>query len=127
MHGPRHRWVRVMWMGSELEIRVTEQHGWTVLIVSGEFDVLTAPRVRARLLDLLDAGLCQVVVDLEEVRFLDSSGLGALVAGLKLARRRHGDMRLVCHRQRSVLKVLEVTGLDRILDCYTSVDAAVAA
>src|SRR2546429_5146035 len=114
-------------MGSKLEIRITERHGWAVLVVSGEFDVLTAPRVRAHLRDLLDARSRQVVVDLEGVDFLDSSGLGALVAGLKLARRRDGEMRIVCHRQRSVLKVLEVTGLDRILDCYSSVDAAVAA
>jgi anti-sigma B factor antagonist len=114
-------------MGSKLEIQVAERHGWAVLIVQGEFDVLTAPRVRDHLLDLLSAGRHQVVVDLEGVQFLDSSGLGALVAGLKLARRRDGNMRLVCHNQRSVLKVLQVTGLDRILDCYSSVDAAVAA
>jgi len=114
-------------MGSNLEIDVVDRHGWAVLVVQGEFDVLTAPRVRDRLLELLGAGRRRVVVDLEGVEFLDSSGLGALVAGLKMARRGDGDMRLVCHHQRSVLKVLEVTGLDRILDCYTSVDAAVAA
>ena len=69
----------------------------------------------------------RLVVDMEGVRFLDSSGLGALVAGLKLARSRSGELRLVCERQRSVRKVLEVTGLDRVLQRYDTIDAAVAA
>ena len=53
--------------------------------------------------------------------------VGALVAGLKLARSRSGEMRIVCDRQRSVRKVLEVTGLERVLDRYDSVDAATTA
>jgi len=114
-------------MGTRLEMEFDEHHGWAVLVVRGEVDVATAPRVRTRILDLLEGGRPQLIVDLEGVEFLDSSGLGALVAGLKVARGREGDMRIVCHRQRSVLKVLEVTGLDRILDCFESVEAATAA
>ena len=58
---------------------------------------------------------------------MDSSGLGALVAGLKLARSRAGELRIVCEGQRSVRKVLEVTGLERVLERYDSVEAAAAA
>src|SRR3982751_2988094 len=57
----------------------------------------------------------------------DPSGLAALVAGLKLARSRSGELRIVCEHQRSVRKVLEVTGLERVLERYDTVDEATAA
>ena len=110
-----------------LELEVDQKADWRVLKVRGEVDVATTPRVRAQLISLLSVGNPQLIVDLEEVEFLDSSGLGALVAGLKLARSRSGELRIVCDRQRPVRKVLEVTGLERVLDRYDTVDAAVAA
>jgi anti-sigma B factor antagonist len=109
-----------------LELEVAEQAGWQVLCVRGEVDVTTTPRVRARLVAMLSDGDPQLIVDLEGVRFLDSSGLGALVAALKLARSRGGDLRLVCEHQRSVRKVLQVTGLDRVLERFDSVADAAA-
>jgi len=123
-------WVRlpVAAMGQTmLELEVAEQAGWQVLTVHGEVDVTTTPRVRARLIAMLSDGRPHLIVDLEGVRFLDSSGLGALVAALKLARSRGGELRLVCENQRSVRKVLQVTGLDRVLDRFDSVDDAIAA
>jgi anti-sigma B factor antagonist len=110
-----------------LELEVESRGGWQVLIVRGEVDVTTTPRVRAQLIALLSDGTPHLIVDLEGVRFMDSSGLGALVAGLKLARSRSGELRIVCDRQRSVRKVLEVTGLERVLERFDSVDAATAA
>ena len=109
-----------------LELEVGERAGWQVLTVRGEVDLTTTPRVRAQLISLLSEGRPQLVVDMEGVRFLDSSGVGALVAGLKLARSRSGELRPVCEHQRPVRKVLEVTGLERVLERYDSVEAAVA-
>jgi anti-sigma B factor antagonist len=132
MHGPVTGWVRVraevktMAM-TMLELEIDRKGGWQVLTVRGEVDVTTTPRVRAQLIALLSDGTPHLIVDLEGVRFMDSSGLGALVAGLKLARSRSGELRLVCERQRSVRKVLEVTGLERVLERFDTVDAAVAA
>jgi anti-sigma B factor antagonist len=110
-----------------LELEVDRQADWQVLTVRGEVDVTTTPRVRAQLISLLSERKPHLIVDLEGVDFLDSSGLGALVAALKLARSRSGELRLVCDRQRSVRKVLEVTGLERVLERYDSVAAASAA
>jgi anti-sigma B factor antagonist len=110
-----------------LELEVGRKDDWRVLTVRGEVDVSTTPRVRAQLISLLSEGKPNVVVDLEGVGFLDSSGLGALVAALKLARSRSGELRIVCDRQRSVRKVLEVTGLERVLDRFDTVEAATAA
>lgn len=114
-------------MATMLELELGQHSGWQILTVRGEVDVTTTPRVRTQLLSLLSDGTPHVIVDLEGVRFLDSSGLGALVAGLKLARSRAGELRIVCEGQRSVRKVLEVTGLERVLDRYDSVEAATAA
>jgi anti-sigma B factor antagonist len=110
-----------------LELEVGRKGDWQVLTVRGEVDVTTTPRVRAQLIALLSDGRPNLVVDLEGVRFMDSSGLGALVAALKLARSRSGELRLACEKPRSVRKVLEVTGLERVLDRYDTVEDAVAA
>src|SRR5437016_4392500 len=99
-----------------LELEVNQQAGWHVLTVRGEVDLTTTPRVRAQLISLLSDGEPRLIVDLEGVRFMDSSGLGALVAGLKLARSRASELRIVCEGHRSVRNVLEATGLVRLLE-----------
>lgn len=109
----------------DLGLAVVERNGRSVLAVHGEVDVYTAPQFRAQLIALVEAGQRNIVIDLEGVEFLDSTGLGVLVGGLKRARTNHGDLVLVC-TQRRILKVLEITGLTRVFTIHDSVDAAVA-
>ena len=109
----------------ELGLVVHEQGGWTVLAVTGELDMATAPAVRERLHGLLAAGHDRLIVDLGEVGFLDSTALGVLVGLLKRVRTQGGDLRLVCNQPR-VLKVFEITRLDQAFTIHDSVDAAVA-
>jgi anti-sigma B factor antagonist len=109
----------------DLGLDVTERNGYSVLAVHGEVDVYTAPRFRERLIELASAGKLRVVVDLEGVDFLDSTGLGVLVGGLKRLRSNDGDLSLVCTQSR-ILKVFEVTGLTKVFEIFESVDAAVA-
>jgi anti-sigma B factor antagonist len=110
----------------DLGLDVTEHDGGTtVLAVRGEVDVYTAPRLREKLVELVSRGCYQIVVDLEAVDFLDSTGLGVLVGGLKRLRSHDGDLSLVCTQQR-ILKVFEITGLTKVFVIHGSVDAAVA-
>jgi anti-sigma B factor antagonist len=109
----------------DLGLDVTERNGYSILAVHGEVDVYTAPRFRERLIELVSAGKHRVVVDLDGVDFLDSTGLGVLVGGLKRLRSNDGDLALVCTQGR-ILKVFEVTGLTKVFEIYESVDAAVA-
>ncbi len=108
----------------DLGLDVTERDGWAVLSVTGEVDVYTAPKFREKLIELVSDGKYQIVVDLEAVDFLDSTGLGVLVGGLKRLRSHDGDLALVCTQTR-ILKVFEITGLTKVFSIHESVDAAV--
>lgn len=111
----------------DLGLEVDEsRQPYTVLAVTGEVDVYTAPRLREKLVELVSQGKHQIVVDLEGVDFLDSTGLGVLVGGLKRLRSHEGELSLVCTRQR-ILKVFEITGLTKVFSIFDSVDEAVAA
>ena len=109
----------------DIGLDVTERNGYSVLAVHGEVDVYTAPRFRERLIELVSEGKYRIVVDLEDVDFLDSTGLGVLVGGLKRLRTHDGDLSLVCTQAR-ILKVFEITGLTKVFAIHESVDAAVA-
>ena len=108
----------------ELGLSVDDSRApFTVLAVNGEVDVYSAPRLRERLVDLVSQGHRQIVVDLEGVDFLDSTGLGVLVGGLKRLRSHGGDLSLVCTQAR-ILKVFEITGLMTVFSVASSVDEA---
>ncbi len=96
------------------------------LEVGGEVDVYTAPRLRERLVELVEAGARSVVVDLSRVEFLDSTGLGVLVGALKRLRAAGGSLALVCGQER-LLKIFRITALDRVFSLYDTVEAATAA
>lgn len=110
----------------ELEIPDTDVEGWTVVAASGEIDVATAPVLRDRLTELVEAGSTRLIVDLEDVDFIDSTGLGVLVGAVRRTRADAGDLRLVCTNTR-ILKVFEATGLHEVFMIGSTVDDAVAA
>lgn len=109
----------------DLTLNTRTQGEHTVLEVAGEVDVYTAPGLRDRVSDLLDGGQHQLVIDLGGVEFLDSTGLGVLVAGLNRAREVGGSLSLVCPQER-VLKLFRITGLDEVFTVHGTVDEALA-
>lgn len=108
----------------DLSLDVTRSGDWSVVRVGGEIDLATAPRLRERLITVIDDGADRLVVDLGGVDFIDSTGLGVLIGALKRVRGRDGDLRLVCGEPR-ILKVFEITGLDKVFEIRPDVDAAV--
>jgi anti-sigma B factor antagonist len=110
----------------DLELETTEQNGKSVLTVRGEIDVYTAPRLRQTIVDLVEAGANDIVVDMEAVDFLDSTGLGVLVEALKRVRSREGDLALVA-TQDKILKIFDITGLNKAFQIHGSVASALAA
>jgi anti-sigma B factor antagonist len=109
----------------ELALNARSLQGRTVLEVSGEIDVYTAPALRERIVALVDEGTTILIVDLTNVEFLDSTGLGVLVGALKRMRGIGGGFGLVCDQER-LLKIFRITGLDRVFTLYDSVEAASA-
>lgn len=109
----------------DLRVEVSERDGWSVLEVGGEVDVATAPKLREQLISLVNDEHYRIVVDLEHVDFIDSTGLGVLIGALKRVRTHDGDLALVCAEAR-ILKVFEITGLLNVFTVHPSVDAAVA-
>ncbi len=94
-------------------MHVTVQDGVCTLALSGELDIATAPRFRERLLELFADGVRQVVIDLGELDYVDSVGLGILVGGLKRYREAAGDLQLR-RPQGQVSQVLDITGVAQL-------------
>ena len=109
----------------DLDLNVRKEGGHAVLEVAGEIDVYTAPKLREKLIELVSEGSYHLVVVLEKVDFLDSTGLGVLVGGLKRVRSHEGSLELVC-TQEKILKIFRITGLTKVFPIHESVAAAVS-
>ncbi|MFT4298758.1 MAG: STAS domain-containing protein [Aeromicrobium sp.] len=110
----------------ELTVETRSLPPFEVVQVEGEVDVYTAPRLREAIVTAIDAGKLRLIVDIERVEFLDSTGLGVLVGALKRVRADHGTFDIVCTNER-LLKIFQITGLDKVFGLHDSVDGAVAA
>jgi anti-sigma B factor antagonist len=117
------RLLRCPAVDTAMTVEVTEYDGSAVLAVRGEVDVATAPRLREYVVDAVTNGYRYIVIDLDGVDFLDSTGLGVLVGALKRVRTHEGELHFVCTQPR-ILKVFDITGLDRVLSIHTTVDEA---
>ncbi len=106
-----------------IEFEVEERDGAVVVRPVGRLDMVAAPQFRGVIEEASAKGLHQVVVDFSGIEFIDSSGLGAVVAGLKKTRQASGDLR-IANVSGQALMVLELTTLDRVLKAYGSVDEA---
>lgn len=110
----------------DLSVSVRSEGDRTVVAVGGEIDVYTAPKLREHLIDLVSSGQYKLIVDLEAVDFLDSTGLGVLVGGLKRVRTHEGSLDLVCSQDR-ILKIFRITGLTKVFTIHASIGEALAA
>ena len=94
-----------------------------VIELGGEVDLYTAPEFKERMVQVIEQGKKQVVVDLSKATFIDSTTLGVLVGGVKRLRPNGGQLLLVCS-DRNITKIFEITGLDRVFTIYpTRVEA----
>lgn len=100
-----------------------ERGGYAVLAAKGRLNMVAAPELRAAVQQAIGAGHRRIVLDLAETGFMDSSGLGSLVGGLKAVRDAGGDLR-IANVGEQVRMVLELTGMDWVLTPYASVEEA---
>lgn len=110
----------------EFALTTNEVDDFSVVGVSGELDVYTAPALEEVLGELIDARRISIVVDLSAVTFMDSTGLGLLIKALKWTREHDGALRIVADSEK-ILKVFRVTGLDTVLSIHDTLAAATGA
>jgi anti-sigma B factor antagonist len=91
--------------------------GGYVISLAGEVDLYTAPEFKQQLLEAINQGARNVVVDFSDTTFIDSTTLGVLVGGVKRLRTNDGQLSLVCS-DRNITKIFEITGLDRVFTIY---------
>jgi anti-sigma B factor antagonist len=111
---------------AQFETIRTHQSGGVLLRARGEIDVATAPEFHAALAQLIGGGAEILIVDMSEVSFIDSTGLGVLVSAEKESRAAGHELRLVV-TQPHVTKLLALTGLDEVFTVVSSPQDAVKA
>jgi anti-sigma B factor antagonist len=109
-------------MADEVAITVRSERGVMVAAVTGDLDISTVTPLRERLFELADSGQT-LVVDLNQVTFIDSAGLGALVGAARRAAAHDGSLHAVCARPQT-RKLLWLTGVDRRIPLAATVDEA---
>lgn len=112
-----------------LKVTDKEQDGWSVLQVAGELDLVSSPVVRQRVHDVVADGRHSLVLDLSDVLFCDSSGVGVLIASRRLMNSCQGRMRLILPAKGAedgshVNRVLAALGVRRLFEVYPDVEAA---
>ncbi len=109
----------------KIDIEVSEQGEYKVLRPEGDLDVYTVGSLRDALGTVVEAGEPRVVVDLDSVPFMDSSGLGALMGGVRRLRESGGDLAIACTREQH-LKLFTITGFGEGVSIAPTVEEAAA-
>ena len=109
-------------MALDVQTRQTDG-GIIVLAATGRLDVAGAPALNDAVSEVAKNGRSRVVIDMEGISFVDSTGLGSVISALKQVRGSQGDMRLAAPNQQ-VRVVLELTTLDRVFPYYATVEEA---
>lgn len=104
-----------------MQIATTPSSDRYIITVHGEVDLATSPELDAAIIAAIDSGTSSVAIDLTNVSFMDSSGLGVIVRGLKRCREADIDLDLVITNER-VLKVFGITGLDQVIPIHASIE-----
>lgn len=105
-----------------LQVQVHEGEGYTVCRPVGELDAYTVGQFREALAEL--SARPKLLIDMSEVPFVDSAGLGALIGGIRRAREVGGDVAVCCNRP-TLVRLLHTTGFDRIVTVTDTVEEAV--
>jgi anti-sigma B factor antagonist len=110
-------------MEMDLRIAVRNVEGFPVIELGGELDAYTCGRLRDTMIEVIEEGNATVIVSMLKVEYIDSSGLGTLVGGLKRASEHSGKIAIVCTNPQ-IKKVFEITGLVRVFAIYDSEEEA---
>ncbi|SDR06461.1 anti-sigma B factor antagonist [Virgibacillus subterraneus] len=103
-----------------LKVDVAEENEKSIVSLIGEIDAYTAPQLKESLLPLTRIDSQLIEVDLEDVNYMDSTGLGVFISALKSTKENNSHLKLV-NLQERVLRLFKITGLDEIIDITTAI------
>ncbi len=107
-----------------MNLNLEKTNGCSVLFVQEErIDAHNSGELKETILHLIEQGEINIIVQLERVRFIDSSGLGALLSGHKNAAAKSGKL-IIANMQQQVLSMFELTRLDRVFEIYADLNEA---
>jgi anti-sigma B factor antagonist len=102
-----------------IEIEIEKEGKLEFLNLKGEIDVYSSPSLKEKVLEEIDKGVENLVINLEKVSYIDSTGLGILIGTLKRMKEREGKLYLIFSSQR-LKRIFEITGLNKIFSIYES-------
>lgn len=109
----------------KIDIEVASQEGYKVIRPTGDLDVYTVGSLRDAIGAMIEEDSTKVVVDLDGVPFMDSSGLGALMGGVRRLRESGGDLAIACTREQH-LKLFTITGFGEGVSIAPTIEEAAA-
>ena len=108
-----------------MALEITEKDGATIVALSGDVDLQTSPAVRQGLLECLETH-DQVLVDMSQVNYIDSSGVASLVEAFQVSRKKGTSFALACVSP-AAMRVLNLARLDKVFSIFESIEDALAA
>ncbi len=108
---------------SDFSVDARSDGDWVVVTAAGDIDVYTAPRLKRALTEEIDRGHHHIVLDMTQVKFMDSTGLAVMVGGLKKVKAKHGTLELAGPNDQ-IRRILTITDLVKILPVHDSVEDA---
>ena len=108
-----------------MEISQREKDGITILDIQGEIDLYNAPEIKDIIQKLIEAQKYNVIINLEKVSYIDSSGIGALISSMSNLKKYQGGLKII-NVYASVKKVFELTKLTSFFEIYESEGEALA-
>ncbi len=103
---------------------ITKDGVAVVTVTNSRLDASIAPELKQVVSDVIEAGSTRIMIDLDSVQFMDSSGLGAVISSFKLTGKK-GDF-VICNMNESVREIFTLTHMDRLFEIYTSSDEGFA-
>lgn len=108
-----------------MDIATRERETVLIFDIKGELDAKAAPDLKERISEKIGQGHTRVLVNLSDITYLDSAGLGVLVSGLKIATRSNGDLRM-WGLQEEVKNIFQLTRLNKVFQIFDTEDQAMA-
>ncbi len=103
-----------------LQLKLKSAGKYKIICANGELDIYSSPGLRDKIKELVEKGIKKIAIDMAMITYIDSIGLGSIVAGLKAVKEKKGKLAIIAPSE-YVLKIFQMTSMDEVVDIYKSV------